>query len=120
MTTVGVTDSKEHLVVTPDGDAFTVPFKCNISKVRVTTTGVVHNQIVKFVLMNFTKGTYSLELSWAASQVTDTFATTVLKAASAGVDCDASDVLGILITEDNGATVNPTNIVVELDVTAKD
>lgn len=120
MTTVGVTASKEHLIVTPDGDGFTVPFKCNISKVRVTTTGVVHNQIVRFVLVNFTKGTYSLELSWAASQVTDTFTGTALKAASAGVDCDAGDVLGILVTEDNGATVNPTNIVVELDVTMKD
>ena len=121
ITQVGVTDSKEHLVVTPDGDAVTVPYKCNISKVRVTNLGAtVHNQIIKFVLMNFTKGTYSLELSWAASQQTDTWTTTALKAASAGVDCDAGDALGILITEDNGSTVNPGPIQVELDVTLTD
>ena len=116
-----VTNSVEHYVISPDGDAVQIPYKCNISEVRVSNLGAtVHDQIVKFVLFNFTKGTYSLELSWAASQPTDTFTTTVLKAASAGVDCDASDVIGILITEDNGATNNPTNIMVELDVTLTD
>ncbi len=37
-----------------------------------------------------------------------------------GVACDAGDVIGICVTEDNGATVNPTNVVCELDITRKD
>jgi len=112
------TNSKEHLVVSPDGDAFTAPHDGNISKIRVTNTGAtIHNQAIKFILFDFTKGTYSVEMTWTASQNTDTFSGTDIKAGSAGVDVDAGDKLGILITDDAGSTVNPTNVVVELTVT---
>ena len=71
---------------------------------------------VKLVFMNFTKGTYSLQLTWPQDKRTDRWTGTALKAASAGVDCDAGDVVGFLCTQADGAQ-EITNAVFELDVT---
>jgi len=118
ITTIPLLDSKEHHVVTPT-DGCVIPYACNIYAVRATDgiVGAVHTTTdVKFVLFNFTKGTYSLELTWPQDKRTDRWTTTALKAASAGVDCDAGDIVGFLDTQADGA-LEITNAVFELDVT---
>ena len=118
ITQIPITNDVEHKVVTP-ADGAVVPFKCNVYAIRATDgiTGQMHTtNDVKMVFMNFTKGTYSLELTWPQNKRTDRWTTTALKAASAGVDCDAGDVVGFLCTQADGAQ-EITNAVIELDVT---
>ncbi len=119
ITQTPLTDSLEHHIVTPT-DGAVVPFKCNITGIRATDgiVGQMHTTTdVKLMLMNFTKGTYSLQLTWPQDKRTDRWTGTDLKAASAGVDCDAGDVVGFLCTQADGAQ-EITNAVFELDVTA--
>ena len=118
ITQIPTMDNLEHHVVTPT-DGAVVPFKCNVYAIRATDgiVGQMHTtNDVKMVFMNFTKGTYSLELTWSQDKRTDRWTTTALKAASAGVDCDAGDVVGFLCTQEDGAQ-DITNAVIELDVT---
>ncbi len=118
ITQIPLTNDKEHHIVTPT-DGAVVPQKCNVSGIRATDgiVGAMHStNDVKLVFMNFTKGTYSLQLTWPQDKRTDRWTGTDLKAASAGVDCDAGDVVGFLCTQADGA-LEITNAVIELDVT---
>ena len=97
--------------VIPNADAFDTPFKATIGEVRATDMGVtVHDQIVKFVVGNFTTGIFSQEFSWTASQYNDTFTPTTPLAVS------VDDIVGICITEDTSSTVNPI-VQIELEAT---
>jgi len=108
------TNKDEPIIGIPTTDSWQAPYKCEIVDVRVTDMGAtVHDQIIKFVVANFTDGTFSAELSWAASQFNDKFAL------ATAIACDADDIVGILITDDAGATNNPT-WAVEFEVTYED
>jgi len=97
--------------VIPNADAFDTPFKATIGEVRATDMGItVHDQIVKFVVGNFTTGIFSQEFSWTASQYNDTFTPTTPLAVA------ADDIVGICITDDTASTVNPV-IQIELEAT---
>jgi len=117
ITTIPTLNSVEHKLCAPT-DGFKAPFTGNISSLRIVdgvATAHAANDI-KFFLMNFTKGTYSLELTFPKNKRQDVFTGTALKADSAGVDVDAGDVLGLVVTgEDN--TNELTNVAVELTVT---
>lgn len=113
----GTANSVEHKFCTPT-DGPIIPHNCNISTIRLTDgNATVHTTAdVKFFLMNFTKGTYSIELTFAMDKRQDVWTTTALKAGSAGIDCDAGDVIGCVVTqEDTSAEV--TNAILELSVT---
>jgi len=95
----------------PNADAFDTPFKATIGEVRATDMGItVHDQIVKFVVGNFTTGIFSQEFSWTASQFNDTFTPTT------PIPVVADDIVGICITDDTASTVNPV-IQLELEAT---
>lgn len=96
------TAKDEPFVVIPNGDTFAAPHDANITRVRVTNMhATVHDQIIKFVVGNFTTGVFSAELSWAASQLVDSFTLAAALAVNTG------DLLGICITEDTASTNNP-------------
>ena len=104
----------EPFVIVAGADSFDAPFKATIGEVRVTDMGVtVHNQIIKFVVCNFTTSSFTEEFSWTASQYNDTF----IPATPLAVAAD--DLIGILITDDTASTVNPV-LYVELEATYLD
>lgn len=108
------TNLDEPFVVVADTDALEAPFKASISQVRVTDMGgTVHDQIIKFVVGNMTDGVYSAELSWAASQLSDSFDL------ASDLAVDADDLIGIIVTDDAGSTNNPV-WAVEFEVTYED
>ena len=107
------TNKDEPIIPFPD-DGLAAPFKLTITGVRVTNmNATVHNQIIKFIVGNFTDGLFSNELTWTASQYSDTYTL------STTVACDADDVIGILCTDDTASTNNPI-WAVELEVTYED
>lgn len=118
MGTAPITNSVRHYFCTPTHGSV-MPTAGNIYAVRATNgNAAVHTNVdVKCVLMNFTKGTYSLEMTWLQDMRAMRWTTTALKAGSAGVDCDAGDVVGILVTTKDGTT-DIVNAVIELDITA--
>jgi hypothetical protein len=104
----------EPIVGIPTTDSFQAPYKLEIVDVRVTNMhATVHNQAIKFVVGNFTDGVFSAELSWTASQYSDKFAL------GTAIPCDAGDIVGIMITDDAGATNNPI-WAIEFEVTYED
>ena len=111
VTTTGVTttpeiDDQNHMVVTPS-DAFGLPAAGNITALRVVdhaTTLHTAND-VKFILMNFTSGVHSSELTWAQDQAIDAWTL------GAALVCAAGDDLGILITQEDG-----TNEITDVDL----
>lgn len=99
MTTSGVADFNPSYV-SPNGDAPTANRGCTITSIRLSDfAAVVHStRDIQFCLVDFTKGTYSDELVFA--QDIDTH---VFDLAAHPVVCDADDLLGICITQDDGA-----------------
>ena len=94
--------NKDEPIIPFPSDALDAPYKCEIVAVRVTNfNATVHDQIIKFVVGNFTDGTFSAELSWAASQISDRFTL------ASAIACDADDVIGIMVTDDGGSSNNP-------------
>lgn len=110
-------NSVEHKIDSPT-DGFKAPHDGNISALRIIDANATAHTAadIKFYLMNFTKGTYSLELTFAQDKRQEIFTGTDLKAASAGVDVDAGDVLGLIVTQEDG-TNELTNATVELTAT---
>jgi len=108
------TNKDEPIVGIPTTDSFQAPYKMEIVDVRVTDMGdTVHNQNIKFVVGNFTDGVFSAELTWPASQFNDKFAL------ASAIAADPDDIIGIMVTDDGGSTVNPV-WAVEFEVTYED
>jgi len=108
------TNKDEPFIVVPNADAFDPPFKCSITRCRVTNmNATVHNQAIKFVIGNFTDGTFSQEMTWTASQKYDTFTL------SSALAADPGDLIGICVTDDGGAGTNPA-MILELELSLED
>jgi len=108
------TNFDEPIVGIPTTDSFITPYKMSLAEVRVTNMGItVHDQAIEFIVGNFTDGTFSAALTWTASQYSDWFDL------AAEIACDAGDIIGIMITDDGGSTVNPI-WAVEFEVTYED
>lgn len=108
------TNKDEPFVVIPNADTFSAPFKGEISVVRVSNFhATVHDQDVTFIVGNFTTGVFSEELTWPASQYNDKFTL------ATALEVSADDLVGILVTNDNGSTNNPIWML-ELEATYTD
>lgn len=103
-------NSIEHDIVTPL-DGFIVPASGTITGIRVIDgAAVLHTTTdVKFILMNFTTGAHSGELTWSQDQRQDAF-----KGLSLAVS--GGDELGVLVTQEDSNSDDPTNVMLELDV----
>ncbi len=110
-------NSHEHYVCTPT-DGFKAPANANITGIRVcdNATTVHSTADVKFFLMNFTKGTYSAELTFPQDKRVDRFDGTTLKAVAGVIAVDDGDILGIVVTQEDG-TAEVTNAVLEIEAT---
>lgn len=111
ITTTPVMDGTEPDVVVP-GDGFLCPHDGTITDIRVTdTAGTLHTGTdVKFILMNFTTGAHSGELTWAQDQRQDAWASLTLAV-------NAGDELGVLVTQEDSGNNDPTDVMIELGVT---
>lgn len=109
------TNKDEPFVVIPNTDTFKAPYKCSIIRARVTNmNATLHNQSIKFVIGNFTTGTFTAEQTWTASQANDSF-----DLSSTPLTASQGDLIGICITDDGGAGSNPS-VVLELEASYKD
>lgn len=111
MTVSPILNNVEHDIVTPD-DGFLCPHDGTITGIRaIDTAGTLHSgTTVKFILMNFTTGAHSGELTWATSQRQDAWASLTLAV-------NAGDELGVLVTQEDSGNADPTNVMLELSVT---
>jgi len=93
---IGITNSKRHYVCTPT-DGFLVPHACTITDIAIRDeAGTPHSATdIKFVLLNFTTGAHSGELTFPQDKRNDAFASLTLS-------CAASDVLGVIIRVEDG------------------
>jgi hypothetical protein len=107
----GQTNSVEHKIVTPDS-GFVCPQDGSITSIRlIDGASTLHTTAdVKFILMNFTTGAHSGELTFGQDRRGDTFAV------SGGLAVNDGDILGVLVTQEDG-TAEVTNAVLELAVT---
>jgi len=96
LTTIPISDSKEHEIVTPD-DGFVCPHAALITAIRATDLAATLHaaNAVKFILMNFTSGVATAELTWAISKQNDRWTAVNLVVAK-------GDVLGVLVTQEDG------------------
>lgn len=103
MTQVPISDAVEHSIVTPV-DGLTVPVDCYITAARAWTEAatVPTATDVKFVIMNFTTGVVSNELTWAQDKGTDSWTGITGTGTGSLMTCAAGDVIGILITQEDG------------------
>lgn len=111
-TTPLMNDPAEPVMVTPL-DGFTCPHGGTITGIRCSNaaTTLHSGTAVKWILMNFTTGAHSGELEWAVSQQQDSFASLTLAV-------NTGDELGVLITQEDSGNDDPTNVMLELDVSA--
>lgn len=112
MTTVPILDAVEHDVVTPN-DGFTCSHGGTITGIRIVDSiaeGSEHSgSTVKFIVMNFTTGDHSGELEWATTQRQDAFTGLTLTV-------NQDDVLAPLVTQEDSGDDDPTNVMLELQV----
>lgn len=111
MTTVPIM-SNEHDVVTIF-EGLICPHDGTITRIRVIdgATGTLHTgSDVKFILMNFTTGLHSGELTWSQDIRHDSFSSLTLVV-------NTGDELGVLVTQEDSGNDDPTNVMLELGVT---
>lgn len=108
LTTVHVL-SEEPQIVTPT-DGFVAPHNGTVTAVRLNdgATTLHTTADVKFVLINYTTGAHSGELTFGQDQRTDRWTGLTLTVS-------AGDVLGVLCTQEDG-TAEPSNVLLELTV----
>jgi len=107
------TNKDEPIVAIPTTDSFQAPYNMSLAEVRVTNMGPIHNAAIEFIVGNFTDGEFSAVLTWTANQWNDWFDL------AAEIPCDAGDIIGIMITDDNAAGANPFWMI-EFQVTYED
>jgi len=110
MTTVGLLDATEHDIITPT-DGWTAPCAGTITGLRLCDgASTLHTTAdVKFILMNYTTGAHSGELTFAQDQRTDSW--TISLAIADG------DKLGVLVTQEDGSA-EPSAVLLELEISA--
>lgn len=94
-------NTDEHAIVSPQ-DGIEAPCDCGIWGLRVTdgTTAALHTtRDIKFVLMNFTTGSNTGELTWAQDKRSDSWGPGTMN----HINCADGDILGVLVTQDDGA-----------------
>ncbi len=107
---LGLTDGKSHEIVTPNG-GWVSRHTGTITTLRLADgAATLHTTAdVKFILMNYTTGAHSGELTFAQDRRTQRWTGLTLAIA-------AGDVLGVLVTqEDTGA--EPSGVMLELGIT---
>ena len=94
------------------GDGFLCPHAGTITGIRaVDTASTLHTGTdVKFILMDFTTGAHSGELTWAQDQRQDAWASLTLAV-------NSGDELGVLVTQEDSGNNDPTDVMLELGVT---
>ena len=109
--TAGDLDGVNPKIVTP-ADGFVALAAGTIDKLRVVDhAATLHTaNDIKFILMNFTTGAHSGELTFAQDKALDKWTI------SGGLTVAADDVLGILITQEDG-TNEAANVDIELEYT---
>ena len=111
ITTVPISNSAAHKRVSPR-DGWLAPEDLTITAIRAVdaTTGTLHAaNPIKFILMNFTSGAHTGELTWATGQRADQWT-------GLSLACAAGDELGVLVTQEDG-TDEPVNVMLELTAT---
>lgn len=108
LTTEPTLNATEHDVITPE-DGWTAPCDGTITGIRlVDGAGTLHTTAdVKFILMNYTTGAHSGELTFAQDKRTDSW--TVSLAIADG------DKLGVVCTQEDGAA-EPSGVMLELEI----
>ena len=111
MTTSPILTGVEHDIVTP-ADGFTCPHAGTITDIRtINGNASLHSgSDVKFILMNFTTGEHSGELTWAQDKVQDSWS-------GLSLVINAGDVLAPIVTQEDSGNNDPTNVMLELGVT---
>ncbi len=106
--TTPTTNSKQHEIVTPT-DGPRVPYACTLGRMRaIDGATTIHTTAeVKFFIMNFTKGVNSAELTWAQDRRNEVWA-------DIAVACDANDVIGVVVTQEDGAA-EVTDAILEIE-----
>lgn len=104
---LGSTNAKNHEVVRP-GDGMLARLTGTIQTIRLNdAAATLHTTAdVKFLLMNYTTGLHSGELTFGQDQRTDYWSGLTLA-------CAAGDELGVLVTQEDGAN-EPANVLLEL------
>lgn len=94
---LGILNAHRHYICTPV-DGFIVPHDCTLTGVAIRDqAATVHTtNDIKLVVANFTAGRHSGVLTFAQDKRNDSWA-------SLSVGCAAGDVLGVLITQEDGA-----------------
>lgn len=95
-------------------EGFICPHGGTITQIRASdgATGTLHTGTdVKFILFNFTTGQHSSELTWSQDIRHDSWSVLTL-AVSTG------DELGVLVTQEDSGNDDPTNVLLELNVSA--
>ena len=110
-TTAAITNSKEHEIVTP-GDGWIAPCDGQVETIRaIDAASTLHTaNDIKFLLVNFTTGGHSGELTWAQDQRQDFWTLGTALSFSDG------DELGILVTQED-ETNEASNVMLELEIT---
>ena len=109
-TNAATTNSVEHKVCSPT-DGIRAPCHCQITNVALRDqASTLHTtNDVKFIVMNFTKGTHSGELTFAQDKRSDAWG-------SITMECDRGDELWVLVTQED-ETNEVSNGVLEMDAT---
>ena len=94
------------------GDGFPCPHGGTITGIRAIDTAATPHATddVKFILMDFTTGAHSGQLTWARNQRQDAWPSLTLVV-------NTSDILGVLVTQEDSGNADPTNVMLELTVT---
>lgn len=97
ITTIPKTNSVEHYTCAPT-DGIYCPADCTITDIRLCDQAdTVHTTAdVKFILFNFTAGTYTGELTFAQDKRVDAWSAQTMT-------CSAGDKLGVLVTQEDTA-----------------
>jgi hypothetical protein len=114
MTTVGLLNATEHDIITPT-EGWVATMAGSIVGVRIVDgAGTLHTTAdVKFILMNYTTGAHSGELTFAQDKRAENLTI------SGGLAIADGDILGVLCTQEDGSA-EPSGVLLELEIAAAD
>ena len=106
----------EHALAEP-ARGIQIRRNCNITGVRMANgNGTVHSaNDVKFQIVNFTKGTFSNQLTWAQTKRAESWWGTALKTGTGLIECNLNDEIGFVVHQEDG-TNELTNVVAALSL----
>lgn len=108
ITTTPLTNSEQHSIVTPT-DGPRIPYACTLGRMRaIDAAATIHTTAdVIFFIMNFTKGVNSAALTWIQDRRNEVWD-------NIDVACDTNDVIGVVVTQGDGAA-EVTNAILEIE-----